>query len=358
MLELLAAVEARRGIPLSLLLEAVEEALTVAARVEFDDANIVVTVDRQTGSASVFTRLEVVDRVTDGKTQVALRDVADRFQVGDFVDEPIAPQGFSRLAALTAREVVAKRVIEFERERVYSKFHVLEGTLLHGLVQRADNGHVYALLDAENEAFLPRDEYLGLTPSINDWVYVVVETVRKTARGPAIVLSRASARFVAALLPKWNVVAVARDPGTRTLVAVELPDGVSTPELSALVGAQVELGEPVAWCRWSADPATFVASAVNALGDDCPFVLIEPGAAIVAPIDDAHADLIGRLCSLRIIATEDVVGARAALETERLAFSMEHTVFSEQVDRAEPLALNDAQMAELLRFRDEHQTAG
>jgi N utilization substance protein A len=350
MLELLSAVEAQRGIPMPLLIEAVEEALTAAARIELADAQVAVSVDRQTGATQVFTRRIVVDNVADPVREIAQ---CPGYELGDFVDTPVAAAGFSRLAALTAREVVSKRVLEFERERVYSKFQVLEGTLVHGLVQRCENGHVYALVDRDNEALLSRDDYDGEPPAINDWVYVVVETVRKTARGPAILLSRASARFVAALLPGWNVAAVARDPGTLTLVAVILPDGAAGPPPHPLTNAILELGDPIVWCPWSADPASFVASAINALGNDCPFVMVEPNGVIVAPIPDAHVKMVADLTGLRILPTDDIVDTRAALEAERLSFAMEHTILPN--DHADALSLSDAQMAELIRFRDEHQ---
>ena len=351
MIDLLASIEQQRGIPLPLMLEAVEEALTAAARIELKDAQIVVSVDRTTGNPQVFRRRAVVETVNDPLTETA---PGLGYEPGDFMDEPVDAQNFGRRAALTAREIVARRVIEFERDRVFNKYRELEGTLIHALVQRVEGGHVYALLDRQgNEAVLPREHYEGTPPAINEWIFCVVDGVRKTARGPAIFLSRASENFISALLPGWPIVTVAREPGVRTLVAVSL-NGSEEPDPTVLPAAERELGEPITWCDFSDDLPSFVASAIAALGGDVSSVIVEPDAVLVAPTD-VDLGLVSRLVGTNLYGTDDVAGTRQELEAQRFANALQEPV----VERREsPVVMTDEQIAILQRFRDERLAGG
>ena len=351
MIELLEAVQAQRGIPLEVLYESIEEALTTAARIETGTESAVVAIDRTTGTPTIFERLCVVAEVTDRTTEIA--NVAG-YEPGDFYDRPLDAKGFGRVAAVTARQVVSKRVIEFERERAFSKYRLLEGTLVDALVQRVERGNVYVLLDADNEACLPREHYRGPAPAINDRVRVVIESVRKTARGPAVWLSRASDRFIAALLPTWDLRAIAQSE-TGVLVAGRNPPNDYLDQLRTLGSA---IGKNVRFCFWD-EPFALIGYAMTALGgpDDWGWrslVRIEPDNIAIVPAEAAALDLmlVERIANYRIIASDDITAVRAELQIERFAHHVETA--STHVEKPD-VAVDPAILAELLKFRAERE---
>jgi N utilization substance protein A len=190
------------------------------------------------------------------------------------------PEDFGRIAAQAARQVILQRIREAERDRKYEEYAGREGDIVTGIIQQSDNR--YTLLDlGKVEALLPQAEqvpYERYDHAARLKAYIV--EVRKTSKGPQIVVSRSHPGLIKRLfeleVPEISngvveIKACAREPGHRTKIAVWSNDPNVDP-VGACVGARGarvrmvtnELrGEKVDIVPYSADPAEFVARALQ-----------------------------------------------------------------------------------------------
>ena len=231
MIAALREIETERNISFDMLLEALEAALISAYKRNFGgEANATVTIDRQTGEYKVYHRRTVVDDVTDAKLEVAKAQAGSRYEPGDFFDEEVTPKDFGRIAAQTAKQVIVQRIREAERDTVFNTYSAKLHDIVLGVVQRYEQRNMYVLLDNKNEALLPFSEQVPRENfRINDRIRAYVLDVRKTNKGPLVVLSRGAEGLVQRLLefevPEIQddiveIMAIAREPGSRSKVAV------------------------------------------------------------------------------------------------------------------------------------------
>jgi transcription termination/antitermination protein NusA len=198
--------------------------------------------------------------------------------IGDELD--VTPADFGRIAAQTAKQVMGQRIREAEREMKYEEYAGREGDIVTGIIQQTDSR--YTLLDLGRvEALLPQAEqvpYERPEPGARVKAYIV--EVRKTAKGPQIVVSRTHPGLIKRLfeleVPEIadgvvEIKACAREPGARTKIAVYSNDQNVDP-VGACVGARGarvrmvvnELrGEKIDIVPFSDDPADFVMKALS-----------------------------------------------------------------------------------------------
>ncbi len=192
----------------------------------------------------------------------------------------VTPHDFGRIAAQTAKQVMLQRIREAERELKYEEYAGREGDIVTGIIQQSDSR--YTLLDLGRvEALLPQAEQVSFErpePGARLKAYIV--EVRKTAKGPQIVVSRTHPGLILELfkleVPEIadgivEIRACAREPGHRTKIAVWSNESNVDP-VGACVGArggrvrQVvnELrGEKIDIVPFSDDPADFVTKALS-----------------------------------------------------------------------------------------------
>ena len=215
-----------------MLLEALEAALLTAYKRHFgSESNAIVIVDRQSGAYRVFHRRAVVEEVQDPKLEIsARRGRRARIRSGDFFDEEVTPKDFGRIAAQTAKQVIVQRIREAERDTVYNKYVRKLNDLVTGTVQRYEQRNMYVTLEGRDEAVMYLDEQVpGEAYRINDFIRAYVLDVKKSPKGPQVILSRAAEGLVQRLLElevpeiadgTVEIMAIARDPGSRSKVAV------------------------------------------------------------------------------------------------------------------------------------------
>ena len=107
--------------------------------------NVRVRFDRETGNIKVISRREVVSQVKDPRRDISLSEAqkkSARYQEGDFVEEEIQAQGFGRIAAQTAKQVVMQKLRDIERDMVYEEFSERGGDVVTGQIIRVDRGVV------------------------------------------------------------------------------------------------------------------------------------------------------------------------------------------------------------------------
>ena len=229
MMEALQAMAAERGITVDALYAALADALESAYK-RLPDAKEYawVTID----PSSMEFRVLAQDLDEEGNP------VGEEFEV--------TPDNFGRIAAQTARQVMTQRIREAERELKYEEYAGREGDIVTGMIQQTDAR--YTLLDLGRvEALLPQAEQVPYErPDSNTRLKAYIVEVRKTAKGPQIVVSRTHPGLVKRLfeleVPEISdgiveIKACAREPGHRTKIAVSSNDPNVDP-VGACVGAR------------------------------------------------------------------------------------------------------------------------
>ena len=277
---------AERNLPREVVLEAIETALVSAYRRNTSapaSQNITAEIDLGGESSRIFTELEVVEEVTDAQVEMSLedaRELSPEADVGTMLMVESTPRDFGRIAAQTARQVILQRIREAEREAQFAHYIEQEGELVYGMVQSVNPRQVTLRL-GRTEAVMPRKEQVpGERYVLHERIRAYVLEVRKTTRGPQIMVSRSHSRMLRRMLElevpeiangTVEIKSIAREAGSRSKVAVVARQAGVDP-VGACVGMRgiriqsivKELGgEKVDIIEWSPDPVTFIAKALS-----------------------------------------------------------------------------------------------
>lgn len=314
LIDVLQSIANERNISFEMLLEGLEAALLTAYKRHFgSEANAIVTVDRQTGEYKVFHRRTVVEQVEDPKLEIAVNEAGAPYQPGDFYDEEVKPKDFGRIAAQTAKQVIVQRIREAERDTVFNKYTRKLNDLVTGTVQRYEQRNMYVLLEGRDEAILPVSEQVmpGEIFRIGDFVRAYVLDVRKSPKGPQVVLSRTAEGLVQRLLelevPELangtiEMMAIAREPGVRSKVAVRShraevdPIGACLgPKSSRIANVSDNLrGEKIDVIPYAPDPSAFIMNALAPAKVIAVELFEDDGVALVIVPDYQLSLAIGR----------------------------------------------------------------
>jgi N utilization substance protein A len=359
MLSALKEIETERGIGFEMLLEALEAALISAYKRNYgSEANAIVTIDRQSGEYKVFHRRTVVDEVVDPKLEISKKEAGGNYEPGDFYDEEVTPKDFGRIAAQTAKQVIVQRIREAERDTIFNTYSAKLHDIVIGVVQRYEQRNMYVLLDGKHEALLPLSEQVHRENyRINDRIRAYVLDVRKSPKGPLVILSRAAEGLVQRLLENQvpeiredivEIMAIAREAGSRTKVAVHSNrpevDAVGAclgPKSSRIAAVSDELrGEKIDVIRWAPDANTFIQNALAPAKVIGVELFEDDGVALVTVPDYQLSLAIGRegqnvRLAARLTGWRLDITAESEAEANRaryLAERAERTGVSEAVD--------------------------
>jgi N utilization substance protein A len=232
-IEALNAIEKERGINKEILIDAVENALISAYRRNYGTSNNVrAEVDRETGEIQLFASKSVVETVENPHSEIALenaRKINVLYEVGDVLEEEVKPKNFGRIAAQTAKQVVVQRIREAERGVIYEEYVEKENEVLTAIVQRVEKSGAYVELGKTDGLLAPNEMIPGESFESNDRIKVYVLEVRKTNKGPQVLVSRTHPGLVKRLfeleVPEIQsgivqIKSIAREAGFRTKVAV------------------------------------------------------------------------------------------------------------------------------------------
>ncbi|NLM21462.1 MAG: transcription termination/antitermination protein NusA [Peptococcaceae bacterium] len=283
-IEAIHELEKEKGISAEILFETIEAALISAYKKNFSSLqNVRIHIDRLTGEIKVYARKTVTENVEDSRLQVSLeeaKEINPNYEMGDIVEFEVTPSEFGRIAAQTAKQVVVQRIREAERGLIYDEFINREGDIVTGIVQRYEQRNVIIDL-GKIEALLPGSEQIpGETYQAHERLKTYVVEVKKTTKGPQILLSRTHPGLIKRLfeleVPEIHdgiveIKAVAREAGARSKIAVYSRDKNVDP-VGACVGPKGirvqnivnELkGEKMDIINWSEDPVEFVSNALS-----------------------------------------------------------------------------------------------
>lgn len=276
----------RFGLPRDTVMEALQAAMVSAYRRSVNASSaqeVEVRIQSESGEVQVFVEKEAVESVENEQTEVELsvaRQYDEDAQDGDMVMVESTPEDFGRVAAQTAKQVILQRLREAEREAQYDEFAEREGDLVHGTVHSITPSAVTVGL-GRAEAILPRNQQIpGEQFRVRDRIRTYVLEVRKSPRGPVIVVSRTHPHMLRRLLemevPEINqglveIKGIAREAGKRAKVAVAaLRDGVDpVGACVGLRGVRIQSivrdlnDEKIDVIEWNPDPATFISKALS-----------------------------------------------------------------------------------------------
>ena len=283
-LEALKELAREKGVEEEVLFDAIEAALISAYKRNFGSAqNVRVVLDRTTGAYHVYAIKTVVETVEDDVQEISLaqaRTIRPDYEVDDVLEIEVTPANFGRIAAQTAKQVVVQRVREAERGIIYEEFMSREGDIMTGLVSRVENRNVFIDLGKTEAVLTPTEQIAGETYEHGDRIKAYIVEVKKTSKGPQIVVSRTHPGLLKRLfeleVPEIQegiveIKSVAREPGMRSKIAVYSKDDDVDPVGSCVghkgmrVQAVVdELGsEKIDIVKWNEDSAKFIANALS-----------------------------------------------------------------------------------------------
>ncbi len=299
----LAQLEKERGIPQSYMIERITQALVAAYKKDKDGYTENVFVETSDGDMRMYVQKEVVDGVITPATEISLeaaRRIDPHAQLGDLVNVDVETKAFGRIAAQTAKQVIIQGIREAERGMVFDNFSSKEHEILTGTVLRIEpaSGDMIVRIGTgsdKTDALLSGSEQVrGESFKEGDLIRVYVVEVRRSSRGPQVIVSRTHPGLVKRLfelnVPEIEsglveIKSIAREAGSRTKLAVRAteenidPVGACVGPRGGRVGAVVDelRGEKMDIVVWSEDAAQFVASALSPA--DVVSVTMMPGMA-------------------------------------------------------------------------------
>ena len=273
-----------KGIAPEILFDAIEAALISAYKRNFGSAqNVRVSLDRITGEIHVFARKIVVTELTEQHLEVSLaeaKEIDPRYEENDIIEIEVTPKDFGRIAAQTAKQVVVQRIREAERGIIYDEFSNRESDILTGIVQRIEQKNVFIDLGKAEAILAPTEQIPFEQYKHGDRVKSYIIEVKKTTKGPQILVSRTHPGLLKRLfeleVPEIQdgiveIKSVAREPGMRSKIAVYSRDEDIDP-VGACVGHKGmrvqtivdELkGEKIDIVKWSPDPVKYIANSLS-----------------------------------------------------------------------------------------------
>lgn len=277
-------IEKEKGISKDVIFDALESALISSYKKNFGASqNVEVEMDRGTGKVKVLALKEIVDTVENEYLEISLDDakkIDDKFQTGDIAKIEITPKDFGRIAAQTAKQVVIQRIRDAERDVIYDEFINRENEIITGLVQRISKNNVYIDLGKTEGVLPPSEQMEGEEYNQGDRLKLLISEVKKTTKGPQIILSRSHPNLVKRLfeleVPEISdgvveIYSISREAGSRTKISVFSKDPNVDPLGSCVgfKGSRVKVivdelkGEKIDIVIWSKDIGEFIANSLS-----------------------------------------------------------------------------------------------
>ena len=260
--------------------------MAAAYRRDYGDREqeIRVSLNLNTGDIDVYVTKQIVDEVTDDKTEISVKDASvmrKNAKAGEEIETHQKAESFGRVAAQTAKQVILQRLREAEREIIMNEYEDKIGTVINGIVARVEGRLIRVDLGKAQGIMPASEQILSERYYPGQRLKVYLKDVERGFRGPQLVVSRASTQFMEWLfrseVPEMEngaveIKGIAREAGVRTKIAVAstVPgvDPVGTfvgghgTRVNAVMG---EIGdqEKIDIIMWDADPVVFIQNALS-----------------------------------------------------------------------------------------------
>ena len=333
----LAMLEKERGIPQNFMMGKIIQALTTAYKRDHEGVeNVIVDVDEEKHDLRMYVQKEIVEEVMDPANEISLEDAKKRSarnELGGVVNIPVENVEFGRIAAGNGKQVIIQGLREAEHGMIYDEFNSKQHEILTGTVVRIDprNGNVILKIGTgseSTEAVLSQNEQVeGETLTEGQMVKVYLVEVRRTTRGPQVLISRTHPGLVKRLFElevpeiydgSVEIRSIAREAGNRTKMAVWSEDENIDP-IGACVGPRGQRvnaiveelrGEKIDIIKYSEDPAEFIAAALApadvlevrlaAEGKACRVIVPDDQLSLAIGKEGQNARLAARLTGYKI----------------------------------------------------------
>ncbi len=333
----LAMLEKERGIPQNFMMGKIIQALTTAYKRDHEGVeNVIVDVDEEKHDLRMYVQKEIVEEVENPGTEISLeeaRRLSAKNELGGVVNLPVENVEFGRIAAGNGKQVIIQGLREAEHGMIYDEWGSKQHEILTGTVVRIDprNGNVILKIGSGNEsteAVLTQNEQVsGETLTEGQMVKVYLVEVRRTTRGPQVLISRTHPGLVKRLfeleVPEIydgtvEIRSIAREAGNRTKMAVWSEDENIDP-IGACVGPRGQRvnaiveelrGEKIDIIKFSEDPAEFIAAALAPAdvlevrlaseGKACRVIVPDDQLSLAIGKEGQNARLAARLTSYKI----------------------------------------------------------
>ena len=319
----LSMLEKERGIPQTFMMDKIIQAVTTAYKRDHKDVeNVIVDVDEEHQRLKMYVQKNVVaeEDYVDPFNEIPVEEaktISAKYEIGDVVNIPVDNTEFGRIAAGNGKQVIIQGLREAERGMVYDEFNSKQHEILTGVVTRIDprtnavSLRIGTGTESTEALLLSGEQVPGEELVEGQHVKVYVVDVRRSTRGPQILISRTHPGLVKRLfeleVPEIydgtvEVKSIAREAGSRTKMAVWSADENVDP-IGACVGPKGQRvaaivdelrGEKIDIIKWSEDPAQFIAAAL-APSDVVDVMMAEEGKAcrVIVP-DDQLSLAIGK----------------------------------------------------------------
>src|SRR5471032_559760 len=365
LLQIADAVAREKSIDRGIVIAAMEDAIAKAARSRYGaETDVHAEIEPKTGDLRLTRHMLVVEAVENSSNQITLEDARKRHpaaQVGDTIADPLPPLEYGRIAAQSAKQVIVQKVREAERDRQYAEYKDRIGEIVNGSVKRVEYGNIVVDL-GRGEGIVRRDQAIPRENfQVGDRIRSYIYDVRREAKGPQIMLSRAHGGFMAKLFAQEvpevydgviEIRAIARDPGSRAKMAVVSNDSSIDP-VGACVGMRgsrvqavvAELqGEKIDIIPWSPDEAAFLVNAL-APAEVTKVVMDEEDERVEVVVPDEQLSLaIGRRGQNVRLASQltgwqiDIMTESQESERRQREFAERTLLFQEALDVDEVIA--------------------
>jgi N utilization substance protein A len=283
-LSVLEYMEKEKGIGRADMIAAIVNAIKAAALKGVNSGQeLKIEINPKNGQLHAWSVLKVVDSVSNPRAEIhvekaqALKPGA---VLGDLVEKEIDPATLGRIAAQTARQAVMQKLRQFEKDRIYDDFKDMVGNIVTGTVRRKERNDIFIDLGKAEAVLSGKEQVPGEEYQAGDRIRCLLLAIESTPRGPELMLSRASPKFVRRLFEvevaeiadgTVKIEAFAREPGYRTKIAVTSTDSKVDP-VGACVGARGarvktivrELnGEKIDIVNYFADPKQMIIEALK-----------------------------------------------------------------------------------------------
>ena len=312
------SVSNEKGVPPGVIFEALELALATATKKRYEDeVDVRVSINRHNGNYESFRCWTVVDEdaLENPAAELTLAEAQEKQEgakIGDVIEEKIESIEFGRIAAQTAKQVIVQKVREAERAQVVDAYRERVGEIISGTVKKASRDSVIVDLGNNAEALLAREHIIPRESfRVGTRVRALLKEIRSENRGPQLILSRTAPEMIIELfsieVPEIaegliEIMAAARDPGSRAKIAVRSKDKRIDPQGACIGmrGSRVQAvsgelgGERVDIVLWDDNPAQFVINAMAPAEGAAIIVDEDTHTMDIAVAEDNLAQAIGR----------------------------------------------------------------
>ena len=283
-LSVLEYMEKEKGIGRADMISAIVNAIKSAALKGVNSGqDIKIEINPKNGQLHAWTLLKVVDSVSNPRAEIHVEKaqvLKPGAQLGEILEKEIDPSTLGRIAAQTARQAVMQKLRQFEKDRIYDDFKDMVGNIVTGTVRRKERNDIFIDLGKAEAVLSGKEQVPGEEYQPGDRIRCLLLAIESTPRGPELMLTRASPKFVRRLFEvevaeiadgTVKIEAFAREPGYRTKIAVTSTDPKVDP-VGACVGARGarvktivrELnGEKIDIINYFADPKQMVIEALK-----------------------------------------------------------------------------------------------